>query len=102
LTAEGTLAAEYVKAHARNVIAAGPETPLHEIAVLLEKNCIKRVPILFTRRVLVMIWGSHLRVGLCINGPEAQNGETEEHASNKRDDRELRPDHIDTCTAVKD
>ena len=53
LTAEETLAAEYVKAHARkvadvmtrDVITAGPETPLHEIAVLLEKNFIKRVPI---------------------------------------------------------
>jgi CBS domain-containing protein len=46
LTAEETLAAEYVKAHARKVadvmtrevITTDPETPLHEIAVLLEKN----------------------------------------------------------------
>jgi CBS domain-containing protein len=47
------LAAEYVRAHAhkvadvmtRNVISASPDTPLHEIAALLEKNSIKRVPI---------------------------------------------------------
>ena len=53
LTAEETLAAEYVKAHARkvadvmtrNVITATADTPLHEIAALLEKNSIKRVPI---------------------------------------------------------
>ena len=53
LTAEETLAAEYVKAHARkvadvmtrDVITAAPDTPLHEIAALLEKNSIKRVPI---------------------------------------------------------
>jgi len=53
LTGEETLAAEYVKAHARkvadvmtrNVITASPDTPLHEIAALLEKNSIKRVPI---------------------------------------------------------
>jgi len=53
LTAEETLAAEYVKAHARkvadvttrDVITATADTPLHEIAVLLEKNSIKRVPI---------------------------------------------------------
>jgi CBS domain-containing protein len=50
---EEKLAAEYAKAHAhkisdvmtQNVIAATPETPLHEIAALLEKNSIKRVPI---------------------------------------------------------
>jgi CBS domain-containing protein len=52
-TGDETLAAEYVKAHARkvadvmtrNVITASPETPLHEIAALLERNSIKRVPI---------------------------------------------------------
>ncbi len=49
-----TLAAEYVKAHGRsvsdvmtrNVITASPQTPLHEVATLMEKNAIKRVPIL--------------------------------------------------------
>jgi CBS domain-containing protein len=54
LTGDETLAAEYVKAHARKaadvmttkVITAEPETPLHEIAALLEKNSIKRVPIM--------------------------------------------------------
>jgi CBS domain-containing protein len=48
-----TLAAEYVKAHARkikdvmtrNVISASPDSPLYEIAALIEKNAIKRVPI---------------------------------------------------------
>ena len=52
-TGDETLAAEYVKAHARkvadvmtrNVITATPKTPLHEIAALLERNSIKRVPI---------------------------------------------------------
>ena len=52
-TAEETLATEYIKAHARkvadvmtcDVITAGPDTPLHKIAALLEKNSIKRVPI---------------------------------------------------------
>jgi CBS-domain-containing membrane protein len=49
-----TLAGEYVMAHARKVadvmtrrvISASPDTPLHEIATLLEKHSIKRVPIL--------------------------------------------------------
>ena len=49
-----TLAAEYVKSHGRKVsdvmtrkvITASPQTPLHEVATLIEKNAIKRVPIL--------------------------------------------------------
>ena len=48
-----SLAADYIKAHGRkvadvmtpNVITATPETSLDEIAILLEKNSIKRVPI---------------------------------------------------------
>ena len=53
LTGEETLAAEYVKAHARKVAdvmtsqvtTATPDTPLHELATLMERNSIKRVPI---------------------------------------------------------
>jgi CBS-domain-containing membrane protein len=51
---DDTLAAEYVKSHGlkvsdvmtRKVITASPQTPLHEVATLMEKNAIKRVPIL--------------------------------------------------------
>jgi CBS domain-containing protein len=53
LTDEETLAAEYVKAHARKVAdvmisevsTATPDTPLHELATFMERNRIKRVPI---------------------------------------------------------
>jgi CBS domain-containing protein len=53
IAGDDALAADYIKAHARKVsdvmttqvITAAPETPLDEIAVLLEKNAIKRVPI---------------------------------------------------------
>jgi CBS domain-containing protein len=53
LTGETTLPEEYAKAHARKVadvmttkvITATPETPLHELAELLQANSIKRVPI---------------------------------------------------------
>ena len=49
-----TLAAEYVKAHGlkvsdvmtRRVVTASPQTPLHEVATLMEKNAIKRLPVL--------------------------------------------------------
>jgi Mg/Co/Ni transporter MgtE len=54
LTGEETLAAEYVKAHARKgadimtspVTTATPDTPLHEVATLMERNSVKRVPIM--------------------------------------------------------
>jgi CBS-domain-containing membrane protein len=53
LIGSDALADEYVKAHARKVadamtrqvVTASPETPLHELAALLEKHSIKRVPI---------------------------------------------------------
>ena len=53
LVGDETLAAEYVKANARrvedvmtrNVVTASPDMALHEIAALLEKHAIKRVPI---------------------------------------------------------
>lgn len=60
---ESALAADYVKSHAvkisdimtRKVVTAGPETPLHEIAALLEKHHIKRVPIVSAHGDLVGI-----------------------------------------------
>ena len=54
LVSSDALAKEFVKSHAkrvsdvmtREVITAQPETPLREIANLMEKHCIKRVPII--------------------------------------------------------
>ena len=53
VTGSGVLAADYVKANSltiaevmtKKVVTAGPETRLEEIAALLEKHAIKRVPI---------------------------------------------------------
>lgn len=53
LTDNATIAADCVKSHAvkvedvmtSDVVTAAPETPLHEIATLLEERRIKRVPI---------------------------------------------------------
>jgi CBS domain-containing protein len=53
LLGDSAIAADYVKSHAtktkdimtRDVKTADPETPLHEIADLLEENHIKRLPI---------------------------------------------------------
>lgn len=63
-----TLAAEYVKAHARkvtdvmtrNVISATPDSPLHEIAALMEKNAIKRVPIVKDRYLVGVVSRANL------------------------------------------
>ena len=68
LTDEETLAAEYVKAHARKagdvmtskVITAGPEAPLHELAALMEANAIKRVPIVEDGRLLGIVSRANL------------------------------------------
>ena len=53
ISSERSLASEYIKSHSRkvvdvmsrNVITASPDTPLGDIAALLERNRIKRVPI---------------------------------------------------------
>ena len=68
LTAEETLAVEYVKAHARkvvdvmtrDVITATADTPLHEIAALLEKNSIKRVPIVKNGQLIGIVSRANL------------------------------------------
>src|SRR4029453_446454 len=60
LTGKQVLAAEYVRSHSpkisdvmtRSVITATPETPLADVATLLEKNRIKRVPIVRNGKVV--------------------------------------------------
>jgi CBS-domain-containing membrane protein len=68
LAGDGVLASEYVKTHARkvadvmttNVITAAPDTPLNEIAVLLEKHAIKRVPILSNGQLVGLVSRANL------------------------------------------
>jgi len=58
-----SMAQEFVKSHAqrvsdvmtREVITAKPETPLREIANLMEKHSIKRVPIIQDQRVVGIV-----------------------------------------------
>lgn len=62
------LAIEYVKSHARKVkdvmtrtvITAKPATSLRDIAALLEKNRIKRVPIVANRKVIGIVSRANL------------------------------------------
>jgi CBS-domain-containing membrane protein len=81
---EQAFAADYVKAHAkkvsdvmtRNVITASPETPLHEIAALLEKHAIKRVPIAIGGRLRGIVSRANLiqavaTMGKALNAPSS-------------------------------
>jgi CBS domain-containing protein len=62
------LAAEYIKSHAarvsdimtRKVITAAPDTPLHDIATLMEKHAIKRVPVVEHEQLVGIISRSNL------------------------------------------
>jgi CBS domain-containing protein len=62
------LAAEFVKSHSRmvadlmtrDVIVATPETPLRDVAALLEKNGIKRVPIVSNGKVVGIVSRANL------------------------------------------
>lgn len=68
LIGQEALAAEYVKSHAtkvadvmtKRVITAGPMTPLSEIATLLERNSIKRVPIVENGQLVGIVTRANL------------------------------------------
>jgi CBS domain-containing protein len=86
ITGEETLAGEYVKSHARkvgdvmtyDVITAAPDTPLDEIADLMERSSIKRVPIVRAGQLVGIVSRANLiqalackHVGLEIPGIDA-------------------------------
>jgi len=80
LIGSNSLAAEYVKSHAckvadvmtRTVVTAAPETPLRDIAALLEKNRIKRVPIVRNRKVVGIVSRANLVQALASRRKETE------------------------------
>lgn len=68
MSSDEVKAESYIKQHAvkvadvmtRNVISAGPDTSLGEIAVILEKNAIKRVPILDHNKLVGIVSRANL------------------------------------------
>ena len=70
------LAAEYIRAHAkrvddlmsRNVITAAPDTPLHEIAEMLEKYVIKRLPIVRDGQLVGIVSRANLVQAIATSG----------------------------------
>jgi CBS domain-containing protein len=72
ITGRDTLAAHYVKENSRKVVdvmtkslvTAMPETPLREIATLLEKHAIKRVPIVRNGKLVGIVSRANLMQAL--------------------------------------
>jgi CBS domain-containing protein len=70
------LAAEYIKAHAkkvgdimtRKVITAEPDTPLQEIAAMLEKHGIRRLPIVRDGQLVGIVSRANLVQAIATNG----------------------------------
>jgi len=87
LIGSSPLAAEYVKAHARTVadvmtttvVTASPDTPLRDVATLMEKNSIKRVPIVKNRKVVGIVSRANLVQALASRWKEReQQGSTDD------------------------
>jgi CBS domain-containing protein len=80
LTGREALASEFVKEHSRrvtdvmtrNVVTATPDAPLSTIATLLERNAIKRVPIVHEGKVVGIVSRANLLQALASLGKEAQ------------------------------
>jgi CBS domain-containing protein len=88
LASNETLAAEYVKSHSRrvadvmtcDVITAAPDTTVAEIAALLEKNSIKRVPIVENSRIVGIVSRANLLQGLASMGKNAPSTRPDDSA----------------------
>jgi len=95
LTPASTLAEEFAKAHGRrvsevmstHVVSASEETPLQEIATLLERHRIKRVPILRDGKLVGIVSRSNLIQALASSHPQ--------DAAGLGSDRQIRSELLD-------
>lgn len=91
-TGNDVLAAEYVKEHSRkvtdvmtrDVVTAPPETPLHEIVTLLEKNAIKRVPIVKDGKLVGIVSRANLLQALASLSKQIDVGTPDDSAIRER------------------
>ena len=82
LTGREVLAAEYIKEHSRKVadvmtrevITAAPQTPLRDIANILEKNGIKRVPIVDGGKIIGIVSRANLLQALASLRKQIEGG----------------------------
>jgi CBS domain-containing protein len=76
LAGEHTLASDFIKANAhhvkdvmvRNVITAKPETPLAEVARLIERHAVKRIPIVHNNQIVGIVSRANLVQALASMG----------------------------------
>lgn len=76
IAGERRLADDYIKTHAskvadvmtRNVITTTPDTPLNEIATILEKNWIKRLPVLHNGQLVGIVSRANLVQAMASRG----------------------------------
>jgi CBS domain-containing protein len=88
LASNDALALEYIKTHSRNVsdvmthdvITASPETSVSEIAALLEKNGIKRVPIVKGGKLIGIVSRANLLQGLASLKEKAPQSHSDDSA----------------------
>lgn len=88
LTGNATLASEYVKSHAtrvrdvmtKKVISVQEDTALSEIAALLEKHRIKRVPVLRDGRLVGIVSRANLIQGLAAGKIEPKPADLDDSA----------------------
>jgi CBS domain-containing protein len=78
-------AADYIKEHSKrvadvmttDVTTATPDTPLSEIAMLIEKNGIKRVPIVHERQIIGIVSRANLVQAFATSGTKLDIPETD-------------------------
>ena len=86
------MVAEYVKSHAtrardimtKDVIWVAPDTPIAQIARLLEKHGVKRVPVLQGGRLVGIVSRSNLVQALAASGSNMNVGDTHDGAIRTR------------------
>ncbi len=79
-TGKEALATEFIKEHSRkvtdvmthDVVTASPDTPLWTIANLLEKNAIKRVPIVKEDKIVGIVSRANLLQALASQGKQVE------------------------------
>jgi len=85
LTPASTLANEFAKSHGRrvselmstDVVSASEDTPLGQIATLLEKHRIKRIPILRDGRLVGIVSRANLIQALASSLPQVATGDSD-------------------------
>jgi CBS domain-containing protein len=87
ITPAATLAAEFAKSHGQRVdevmstqvVSATPEAPLSEIATLLERHRIKRVPIIQDGKLIGIVSRANLIQALASSSPRTERGGASDH-----------------------